>query len=64
MTKERQPSESDRVTVTLAVGQRDALERIAKLNGTKLAFLVRLAVKQLIQKSEAGELKLEVPRGD
>lgn len=61
MPKERQPTDSDRVTVTLAQGQRAVLERIAAQNGTTLAFMVRYAVKQFIQESERGQLKLEFP---
>jgi hypothetical protein len=52
----------DRITVTLAKGQCDVLERIAKRNGTTLAFVVRYAVKQLVQSSDSGQLKLEFPR--
>jgi hypothetical protein len=51
----------DRITVTLAKGQREILERIAKRNGTTLAFAVRYAVKQLVQSSDSGQLKLEFP---
>jgi len=63
MPKKRQPAESDRVTVTLAQGQRAVLERIAEQNGTTLAFVVRYALKQFIQESESGQLKLEFPVG-
>ncbi|MGE3780442.1 MAG: hypothetical protein AB7F89_24855 [Pirellulaceae bacterium] len=63
MPKKRQPAESDRVTVTLAQGQRAVLERIAEQNGTTLAFVVRYALKQFIQESERGQLKLEFPVG-
>lgn len=61
--KKRTLAESDRVTVTLAQGQRGVLDRIAEQNGTTLAFLVRYAVKQFIQESERGQLKLEFPVG-
>jgi hypothetical protein len=63
MPKKRQAPESDRVTVTLAPGQRAVLERIAKQNETTLAFVVRYALKQFIQESESGQLKLEFPIG-
>ena len=63
MSNKRQPAESDRVTVTLAQGQRAVLERIAEQNGTTLAFVVRYALKQFIQKSESGQLKLDFPVG-
>lgn len=61
MTTRRQPRESDRVTVTLAPGQRAVLERIAKQNETALAFVVRYALKQFIQEAEGGQLKLKFP---
>jgi hypothetical protein len=59
--KKRQASESDRVTVTLAPGQRAVLERIAKQNETTLAFVVRYALKQFVQESDGGQLKLKFP---
>jgi hypothetical protein len=61
MSKQKKQADSDRVTVTLAPGQRDALERVAKSNGTTLAFVVRYALKQFIQESEGGQLKLQFP---
>ncbi|MDZ4817780.1 MAG: hypothetical protein SGJ20_02280 [Planctomycetota bacterium] len=61
MSKKQQVTESDRITVTLAPGQRSVLERIAEQNGTTLAFVVRYALKQFIQDSERGQLKLEFP---
>jgi len=63
MPKKRQAPESNRVTVTLAPGQRAVLERIAEQNETTLAFVVRYALKQFIQESESGQLKLEFPIG-
>jgi hypothetical protein len=63
MPKQGQPAEPDRVTVTLAQGQRAVLARIAERNGTTLAFVVRYAVKQFIQESERDQLKLEFPVG-
>lgn len=61
MPKKPQVSESDRITVTLGVGQRAVLERIAERNETTLAFVVRYALKQFIQESEQGQLKLAFP---
>lgn len=63
MPKKRQAPESDRVTVTLAPGQRAVLEQIAERNETTLAFVVRYALKQFIQESESRQLKLEFPLG-
>jgi hypothetical protein len=59
--KKRQASESDRVTVTLAPGQRAVLERIAEQNETTLAYVMRYALKRFIQESESGQLKLDFP---
>lgn len=61
MSKAKTQPDADRVTVTLAPGQRDVLERIAKTNGTTIAFVVRYALKQFIQESEHGQLRLEFP---
>jgi hypothetical protein len=59
--KKRQASESDRVTVTLAPGQRAVLERIAKQNETTLAFVVRYALKQFVQQRIARSMALPQP---
>lgn len=59
MVKKRYATHSTRLTVTLAPGQRAILERIAEQNETTLAFVVRYALKQLIQESNRGPLKLE-----
>ncbi len=61
MGKKRQASESDRVTVTLAPGQRAVLERIAKQNETTLAFVVRYALKQFVQQRIARSMALPQP---
>ena len=61
MPKKRQALDSDRLTVTLAPGQRAILERIAEQNGTTLAFVVRYALKHFTQESEHRQLKLEFP---
>jgi predicted DNA-binding protein len=61
MKKQKAQPDSDRVTVTLAPGQREVLERLAKANGTTLAFIVRYAIKHFIQESEGGQMRLEFP---
>jgi hypothetical protein len=61
VAKHQPSAEPDRITVTLANGQRKILERIASENGTTLAFVVRYALKQFIKRSETGQLKLEFP---
>ena len=50
-----------RLTVTLAPGQRSALEAIAVHNGTTLAFVVRYAVRRFIEDHGQGQLPLEFP---
>jgi hypothetical protein len=64
VVKKRAVPDPNRITVTLASGQREVLERIAKQNETKLAFVVRYAIKQLIRNSEGGQLRLEFPKDD
>jgi predicted DNA-binding protein len=61
MHKKQTLSDSERVTVTLAPGQREILNRIAERNGTTLAFVVRYALRQFIKEAERGQLKLEFP---
>lgn len=63
MPKQRRAPESDRVTVTLAPGQLAVLKQIAARNETTLAFVVRFALKQFIQESERGQLKLDFTIG-
>ena len=48
MTKLRAVSD-DRLTVTLATGQRRALEVIARHNNTTLAFVVRYALAEFVK---------------
>jgi hypothetical protein len=61
MAKNRPSSDSNRITVTLAPHQRDALELIAKENETTLAFVVRYALKRFIEDQAQGQLRLEFP---
>ena len=61
MARKAQKSDSDRVTVTLRPGQREALQRIADTNEVKLAFVVRYALKKFIEETERGQLRLQFP---
>jgi hypothetical protein len=45
-----------RVTTTLTRWQHDELERLAKKNGVKVAWLVRRAVERLIEQTNGGAL--------
>lgn len=48
--------DAERVTTTLTKSQHDALERLARKNGVKIAWLVRRAVERLIEQAEGGPL--------
>lgn len=54
-------SSGDRLTVSLAAGQREALEKIAKRNHTTLAFVVRYALTECIERHSGGQLTLTFP---
>jgi hypothetical protein len=45
-----------RVTVTLSRDQKADLERIAKQNGVKLAWLMRRAAERLIEQANGGAM--------
>jgi hypothetical protein len=45
-----------RVTTTLTMAQREALEKLADQNRVKVAWLVRRAVERLIEQAEGGPL--------
>lgn len=50
-----------RLTVTLAPGQREILNRIAQFNSTTRAHVVRYALAKFIEEHRAQQLKLEFP---
>lgn len=50
-----------RLTITLASGQREALDRIAELNGTTRAYVVRYALSRFIEAHQDQQLALEIP---
>ena len=52
-----------RLTITLGLGQREALEEIAIRNNATLAFVVRYALRRFIEDSGQGRLSLEFPSG-
>ena len=54
-------SAKDRLTITLAGGQRRALERIAEANGAPLAFVVRLALAEFIDCHADDQIRLRFP---
>ena len=56
------PGSSKRLTVTLAPGQRDILERIALHNNTTLAHVVRYALTAFISENRDMQLRLDFPR--
>ncbi|MEO5338170.1 MAG: ribbon-helix-helix domain-containing protein [Magnetospirillum sp. WYHS-4] len=45
-----------RITTTFTVEQREALERISKANKVEIAWLIKRAVDDLIEKAEGGPL--------
>jgi len=61
--KTSQKPASDRVTVTLAPGQREQLEAIAQQNSTTIAFVVRFAIAQWLSK-DVRQLRLDFPEVD
>ena len=60
MTKLRAVSD-DRLTVTLATGQRRALEVIARHNNTTLAFVVRYALAEFVKRNKKRKVTLSFP---
>jgi len=54
-------SGSDRLTVSLAPGQRKSLEDVAELNGMKLAQVVRYALSQFIDENWGKQIPLRFP---
>ncbi|HWR35881.1 MAG TPA: hypothetical protein VN622_08450 [Clostridia bacterium] len=59
-----QVSEGDRLTVTLAPGQRQVLERIAELNSMKLAQVVRIAIATFVEDHRDKQIPLRFPRNE
>lgn len=57
----RRTVSEDRLTVSLAPGQRQALEAVAGRNGVKLAFVVRWALGEFIKQNRDQQLRLQFP---
>lgn len=60
--KQQRPSEVKRLTVTLTIEQRRALEAIARHNHATLAFVVRYALAEFIDRHHDGQLTLLFPK--
>ena len=60
MAQEKRRSK-DRLTVSLALGQREALDAIADRNNTTLAFVVRYAIAKFVEENRNRQLTLEFP---
>jgi len=52
-----------RLTVTLAPGQRVKLEALAEANNTTLAFIVRYALTEFVERHQSTQLELKFPPG-
>ena len=53
----------NRLTVSLAPGQREALERIASINNAKLAHVIRYALMEFLEHHADPQLQLRFPKG-
>ena len=51
-------SAPDRITISLAPGQREALEEIAERNSATMSFVVRYALNEFLYKHEGKQLPL------
>lgn len=49
---------ADRITISLAYGQREALEEIAARNNATISFVVRYALNEFLEKHEGKQLPL------
>ena len=49
----------DRLTVTLAPGQKKKLQELAKQNGTTLAFIVRYALNEFLGRAQDRQLTFD-----
>lgn len=59
--KSRAKRRGDRLTITLAPGQRELLVDIARRNNATLGFVVRYALAQFARDHRAGQLRLDLP---
>lgn len=51
----------ERITITLGPGQRERLEALAQANNATLAFVVRYALNEFIDRHEDMQLELKFP---
>ena len=56
--KAKNSNRADRLTVTLAPGQRETLETIARENQASLAFITRQVLAKFIKDNQDGRLQL------
>lgn len=57
--------DAERVTTTLTRAQKAELDRLAKVHGVKVAWLVRRAVERFLEESAGGPmLPLDLTRGE
>ena len=49
---------SDRISISLAHGQREALEEIAVRNNATMSFIVRYALNEFLERHEGKQLPL------
>lgn len=61
MSQRKKGSADDRLTVSLAPGQREMLEEIAKQNDTTLAYVVRYALKKFAEEHHLKNPLLDLP---
>ena len=52
----------DRITVTLGPGQHEALQAIGESLNTSLAFVVRFAVQEFLDRHQEQQVELPFPR--
>jgi len=53
---------SDRITISLAPGQREALEALAEQNGAPISFVVRYAINEFLDKHEDKQISITFRR--
>jgi hypothetical protein len=57
--------DAERVTTTLSRQQKAQLERVAQMQGVKVAWLIRRAVERLLEEAQGGAtLPLDFSRSD
>ena len=54
--------QTDRITVSLGPGQREALETMAEQNGATLSYVVRYAISEFLEKQKDKQIPLTFRR--